>query len=79
GAISSTIAWSTYHTSWLNFFGCSVAICIFSFVCWLCFQVAPCVVKILGNTGINIITRIMGLLLMSLGIEFIITGIQSFF
>lgn len=32
-----------------------------------------------GQTGINVITRIMGLLLMALGIEFIVTGIKGIF
>ncbi|MFR2698241.1 MAG: MarC family protein, partial [Proteus mirabilis] len=36
-------------------------------------------VKYLGQTGINVVTRIMGLLLMSLGIEFIVTGLRSIF
>jgi len=79
GAISSTIVWSTYYSTWINFIGCSIAIFLFSFVCWLCFRAAPCVVEILGKTGINIITRIMGLLLMSLGIEFLVFGIKSIF
>lgn len=79
GAISSTIVWSTYYFTWINFLGCSIAIFLFSLVCWLCFRAGPCVVEILGKTGINIITRIMGLLLMSLGIEFISIGIKSIF
>ncbi|ADP66087.1 YchE family NAAT transporter [Buchnera aphidicola] len=79
GAISSTIVWSTYYSSWANLFLCSLVIFLFSFVCWLCFEAAPYVVQILGKTGINIITRIMGLLLMSLGIEFISTGIGAIF
>ncbi|AYN24794.1 YchE family NAAT transporter [Buchnera aphidicola] len=79
GAISSTIVWSTYYSTWINFLGCSIAIFLFSFFCWLCFRAAPCVVEILGKTGINIITRIMGLLLMSLGIEFLSIGIKSIF
>ncbi|QCI24907.1 YchE family NAAT transporter [Buchnera aphidicola (Rhopalosiphum padi)] len=79
GAISSTIVWSTYYSTWINFLGCSIAIFLFSCVCWLCFRAAPCVVEILGKTGINIITRIMGLLLMSLGIEFLSIGIKSIF
>ncbi|CAL4326328.1 YchE family NAAT transporter [Buchnera aphidicola] len=79
GAISSTIVWSTYYSTWSNLFGCSLVIFLFSFVCWLCFQAAPYFVQILGQTGINIITRIMGLLLMSLGIEFIGAGISAIF
>ncbi|ALD15219.1 membrane protein [Buchnera aphidicola (Aphis glycines)] len=77
GAISSTIVWSTYYSTWFNLVGCTISIFLFSLVCWLCFRAAPCVVQILGKTGINIITRVMGLLLMSLGIEFFSIGIKS--
>ena len=35
--------------------------------------------KYLGQTGINVVTRIMGLMLMSLGIELIITGMKMSF
>ena len=38
---------------------------------------APWLVRLLGQTGISVITRIMGLLLMALGIEFIVTGIKA--
>lgn len=79
GAISSTIVWSTYYSSWINLFGCSLVIFFFSLICWMCFRAAPCVVHFLGDTGINIVTRIMGLLLMSLGIEFISIGLRTIF
>lgn len=77
GAISSTIVWSTYYSTWLNLLGCTISIFLFSLICWISFRAAPCVVKFLGKTGINIITRIMGLLLMSLGIEFVSIGVKS--
>ncbi|WP_343192365.1 YchE family NAAT transporter [Buchnera aphidicola (Formosaphis micheliae)] len=77
GAISSTIVWSTNYSGIGNILGCTIVIILFSILCWLLFKAAPFFVFLLGNTGINIITRIMGLLLMSLGIEFIITGIKT--
>ena len=68
GAISSTIVWGTrYHSA------------LFALCCWGLFRMAPWLVRLLGQTGINVITRIMGLLLMALGIEFIVTGIKSIF
>jgi len=79
GAISSTIVWSTRYHSWANLFGFTLAIVIFCFCCWLLFRAAPLVMKLLGQTGINVITRIMGLLLMAVGIEFIVTGLKSTF
>lgn len=59
--------------------GFSLAIAVFALCCWGIFRMAPWLVRLLGQTGINVITRIMGLLLMALGIEFIVTGIKALF
>ncbi|MCW5197247.1 YchE family NAAT transporter [Buchnera aphidicola] len=79
GAISSTIIWGIHHHHFHNIVGCSITICLFSLLCWILFQSSHFFIKIMGSTGINILTRIMGLVLMSLGIEFIITGIKLIF
>lgn len=79
GTISSTIVWSSRYHSWTNLLGFSLAIALFAFCSWLLFRAAPLMVRLLGQTGINVITRIMGLLLMALGVEFIVTGIKSIF
>ncbi|VAY02441.1 hypothetical protein ARADI_0553 [Arsenophonus endosymbiont of Aleurodicus dispersus] len=79
GAISSCIMWYSHWLGWQNLVGLSLTCIFFSFCCWLLFRSATILVKYLGQTGINVITRIMGLLLMSLGIEFIITGTKSVF
>ncbi|EBQ8981198.1 YchE family NAAT transporter [Salmonella enterica subsp. enterica] len=80
GAISSTIVWGTRYHSIAHLLGFSVAIALFALCCWgVLFRMAPWLVRLLGQTGINVITRIMGLLLMALGIEFIVTGIKGIF
>ena len=79
GAISSTIVWGTRYHNIAHLIGFSVAIALFAACCWGLFRIAPWLVRLLGQTGINVITRIMGLLLMSLGIEFIVAGIKSSF
>ena len=79
GAISSTIVWGTRYHSVMYLLGFFVAIAIFALCCWGLFRMAPWLVRVLGQTGINVITRIMGLLLMALGIEFIVTGIKAIF
>ena len=66
----------------LQIFGISIdsfRIAVFALCCWGIFRMAPWLVRLLGQTGINVITRIMGLLLMALGIEFIVTGIKALF
>ncbi|MDX7987183.1 YchE family NAAT transporter [Xenorhabdus sp. 12] len=79
GAISSCMVWSARYQGWQNYLGLALTCVLFAFCCWLLFRSASFLVKFLGQTGINVITRIMGLLLMSLGVEFIITGTRSLF
>jgi small neutral amino acid transporter SnatA (MarC family) len=71
--------WGTRYHSWNYLIGFTIAIALFAFCCWLVFRLAPWLVRLLGQTGINVITRIMGLLLMALGIEFIVTGLKTIF
>ncbi len=79
GAISSTIVWGTKYNNWESLIGFSVASALFACCCWLLYRIAPFLVRVLGQTGINVITRIMGLLLMALGIEFIVTSLRNLF
>lgn len=79
GAISSTIVWGSRYNNWQSLLGLTLTIALFAFSCWLLFRAASLLVRLLGQSGINVITRIMGLLLMSLGIEFIITGVKAIF
>ena len=79
GAISSCVVWRARWQGWQNFFGLALTSILFAVCCWLLFRSAGLWVKYLGQTGINVVTRIMGLMLMSLGIELIITGMKMSF
>ena len=46
---------------------------------WISFGLAPHIASALGKTGINIITRIMGLIMSAIGIEFIANGLKQLF
>lgn len=79
GAIGSTIVWGTQYNQWADYIGFSIAIIIFAITCYVALRFSAPVIKRLGKTGTNIVTRIMGLILMSLGIEFIVNGIGNLF
>jgi MarC family membrane protein len=79
GAISSTIVYGSRYPGTLDTLGIIVTIIIFSFCSLLLFRSAPYIVRLLGQTGINVITRIMGLILGSLGVEFIANGVRNLF
>ncbi|HDM8037126.1 TPA: YchE family NAAT transporter [Vibrio fluvialis] len=79
GAISSTIVYGSRYTAMMDTAGIILTILVFSVASWLLFRSAPYIVRLLGQTGINVITRIMGLILGALGIEFITNGLRSLF
>ncbi len=79
GAISSTIVYGSRYPNMLDTLGIILTVVAFSFCSWLLFRSAPYIVRLLGQTGINVITRIMGLILGAHGIEFIANGLRNLF
>ena len=56
-----------------------LVVVLFCFTSWLIFRAAPLLFRLMGRTGINVVTRIMGLIMMSLGIEIMVAGIKHMF
>jgi len=54
-----------------------LAICVMAVVIFLIFHYAIPLVKILGNTGMNVMIKVMGLFTLSIGVQFIITGVSA--
>ncbi|MBE2898647.1 YchE family NAAT transporter [Pasteurellaceae bacterium TAE3-ERU1] len=79
GSISTTIVWSSRYNSWLDLTAFSIAVLLFALLCYALFRSAPYIVSLLGKTGSNVVTRIMGVILMSLGIEVAVAGIGNLF
>ncbi len=79
GAISSVIVSASQHPSWTDLIGMSITVVIFGLISFALFRMAPVIFKVLGKTGINVITRLMGLLMLSIGIEVIAAGFKGLF
>ncbi|XNM58971.1 MarC family protein [Escherichia coli] len=77
GAISSTIVWGTRYHSISYLFGFFVAMHCSLYVAGD-LRMAPWLVRVLRQTGINVITRIMGLLLMALGLNLSLLVLRGF-
>jgi len=45
----------------------------------LCFALATPIARVLGKTGINVMTRLMGLILAALAVEVITDGLHTLF
>jgi multiple antibiotic resistance protein len=44
---------------------------------WLTFLAAPTLERLLGRVGINVVTRVLGMLLAALAVQFILDGLRS--
>ncbi|HEU5398819.1 MAG TPA: MarC family protein, partial [Gammaproteobacteria bacterium] len=79
GAISTVILYG--HKPAL--FGRSViligGIAVVALIVWAAFRLAPLISRALSRTGINIVTRLMGLIMAAIGIEFIAAGLRILF
>lgn len=54
-----------------------LAIFLVMAIAWAVLRVAPWILKRFGQTGLNVMTRIMGLLVMVIGTQFIIDGVRA--
>ncbi|MCE9678750.1 YchE family NAAT transporter [Shewanella sp. AS1] len=79
GAISSVIVFGAQHNSMSDLIGMSLTVVIFGLTSFALFKMAPMLYKWLGKTGINVITRLMGLLMLSIGIEVMAAGFKGLF
>ena len=79
GDISSVIVFAAEHNSLSNIIAMFITVIVFGLVSFGLFRMASIIYKILGKTGINVITRLMGLLMLSIGIEVIAAGVKGLF
>lgn len=79
GAISSVIVSAAEHNSLFDLLGMSFTVVLFGIMSFGLFRMASVIYKLLGKTGINVITRLMGLLMLSIGIEVIAAGLKGLF
>jgi multiple antibiotic resistance protein len=79
GAISTIILNAQRHASVSHYLFLMAEIVVVAGAVWLCLRSAPLIATLLGRTGINIVTRIMGLIMTAVGVEFIATGLKQLF
>lgn len=79
GAISTIILYAHKNTGVSHYAIMAVDILIVGFLLWVVLQLVPWISRHVSQTGINIFTRIMGLILAAIAIEFIASGLKGLF
>lgn len=79
GAISSVILAAHKSTGIVHYAIIALGIALLGLVVWGVLRLSPWIAARIGATGINIFTRIMGLILAAIAVEFIASGLQGLF
>lgn len=79
GSISTVIIYASSASSWWAIAQIIIAGGIVALLCLMAMLSADKISGFLGQTGINIINRVMGMLLAALSIEIIVAGIKALF
>lgn len=77
GAISTTIMYAHRMPTRSHYAILGIEILLVALIVWCIFRLAPRLVDILGRIGINVLTRIMGLILAAIAVEFMANGLRQ--
>jgi multiple antibiotic resistance protein len=79
GSISAVIVEAHKANGIQHYLVMGLEIVLLSITVWLTFLIAPWVAQRLGKIGINVFTRLMGLILAAIAVEFIASGMRGLF
>lgn len=79
GAMSSMIIAAQQNPSFWGHVSLVIPIFIIAMIIWLVLNLSTSIAERLGNIGINIVTRLMGLILAAMSVEFIAHGLTGLF
>ncbi|HEX5365021.1 MAG TPA: NAAT family transporter [Gallionella sp.] len=79
GSISAVIVEAHKADGLQHYLIMGLEIVLLSITVWLTFLIAPWVAQRMGKLGINVFTRLMGLILAAISVEFIASGMRGLF
>lgn len=77
GSISTVIIYSANAAHWYDRLGLIAIGAVIAGLCFVAMRLAEPIANWIGRTGINIATRLMGLMLSALAVEFIVDGLKA--
>jgi multiple antibiotic resistance protein len=75
GSIAVTLGFTSLATRWWDYVAIIIGIVIVAFISYGVLRASTRVVRVIGVNGMNALTRIMGFLLVCIGVQFVVTGV----
>ena len=75
GSIAVTLGFTSLATDWVDYFAIIGGIISVALLTYLVLRLSGKLVKFIGPVGVNAMTKIMGFLTMSIGVQFVVNGV----
>lgn len=74
GSIAVTISMATSADHYLDYIPIGIGIVLVAVIAWVVLRSSTRIIDALGRTGVNVLTRLMGLILVCIAVQFVATG-----
>jgi multiple antibiotic resistance protein len=75
GAIAVTLGFTSLATSWTDYVAIILGILVVAAIIYSTLRVSDRIVLVIGLTGMNALTKVMGFLILCIGIQFVVNGV----
>jgi multiple antibiotic resistance protein len=79
GSIAVVIGFGSEAQGITDYIVNGVAVFATAFLAYLILRISPKLVKYIGSSGMSVITRMMGFIVLAIGVQFVINGISKFY
>jgi multiple antibiotic resistance protein len=75
GSIAVTLGFTSLATDWTDYLAIIAGIVTVALLTYAVLRVSGRLVRFIGPVGVNAMTKIMGFLIMSIGVQFVVNGV----
>ena len=75
GSIAVTLGLTSLAKTWLDYAAIAVGIVAVALIAYATLRLSGSIVAVIGRSGMNALTKVMGFLLLCIGIQFIVNGV----
>jgi multiple antibiotic resistance protein len=75
GAIAVTVGFTSLATGWVDYFAIITGIFVVAVATYATLRLADRVVRVIGINGMNALSKVMGFLILCIGIQFVVNGV----
>jgi len=75
GSIAVTIGFTSLATHWIDYIAIILGILVVAVITYLALRLSEKVVLVIGLNGMNALSKVMGFLILCIGIQFVVNGV----